>query len=133
MRLARASILVVISMAAVALTVMPAFAWYWPIFGFSDIGMGWPSNSSSGSGDVIREGPQAPSPFQYDFQPAGRAELIMPGYPYYGGGVHHGSINFGLFGRGSPGFPFPFGSGYVWGPSPSPTAEPENETNVLPK
>jgi hypothetical protein len=74
-----------------------------------------------------------PGTFQWGFPPVGRAELIMPGYPYYGGGPHHGSINFGPFGHGSPGFSFPFGSGYDWGPSPSPEPEQEPEPTVIPK
>lgn len=125
MRRARVLILAVICIAAVASSIVPAFAWYWPVFGFNDLGLGFPSPSSSGSGDIISESHVSPGPVLWDFQPVGRAELIMPGYPYYGGGPHHGSINFGPFGCGSPGFAFPFGSGYVWDQNPSPEAEPE--------
>ncbi len=102
MKVVRAFIILAICVIAASLFAAPAFAWLWPIFGFSGPGLGFPA---FGTGPNIGSSVAAPLPGtpEWGFSPVGHAVPVLPGYPYYGSYPFHGNINFGPFGYGSPG------------------------------
>jgi hypothetical protein len=106
MKVVRALIFSTICIVAASLLVAPAFAWYWPIFGFSGPGLGFPAY---GTGPAIGGNIAAPLPGtpEWGFSPVGHAVPVLPGTPYYNGFPFHGNINFGPFGYGSPGLSNP--------------------------
>ena len=75
-----------IIIAAVSLIASPAFAWYWPIFGFSS-GWGMPSTGIGGATTIL------PGTPEWGLQPDLGAHLVPFGYPY---GQIQGSIDFGF-------------------------------------
>ena len=102
MKVARALICLAICIVGASLFAAPVFAWWWPIFGFSGPGLGFPA---FGTGPTIGSSIAAPQPGtpEWGFSPVTHAVPVLPGYPYYGKYPFHGNINFGSFGYGSPG------------------------------
>jgi hypothetical protein len=106
MKVAKALIFSAICIVAAALLAAPAFAWWWPIFGFSGPGLGFPAFGTGPSLGGAYTTPQPGTP-EWGFSPIGRAVPVLPGTPYYTGFPFHGNINFGPFGYGSPGLSYP--------------------------
>lgn len=109
MKVVRAFIILAICVVAASLFAAPAFAWLWPIFGFSGPGLGFPA---FGTGPTISNASPAPQPGtpEWGFSIPTEAQPVLPGYPYYNGYPFHGAINFGPFGYGSPGLVQPGGT-----------------------
>ena len=107
MKVAKILIISAICLVGAALLAVPAFAWYWPIFGFSGPGLGFPAY---GTGPTISNAsPAAPGTPEWGFSTPREALPVLPGTPYYNGFPFHGAINFGPFGYGSPGLVQPGG------------------------
>jgi hypothetical protein len=102
MKVSRALALFIIGLVTASLFAAPAFAWLWPVFGFSGPGLGFPA---FGTGPTISNASPAPQPGtpEWGFSIPTEAQPVLPGYPYYNGYPFHGAINFGPFGYGSPG------------------------------
>jgi len=110
MKMARALIFSAICIVGASLFAAPAFAWLWPVFGFSGRGLGFPA---FGTGPAISNASPAalPGTPEWGFSLPTEAQPVLPGYPYYGKYPFHGNINFGSFGYGSPGLSYPGSAG----------------------
>lgn len=87
MRIIKALMLAAIGLIVITLASTPAFAWYWPILGFSGPAQGSP----------IVGGPATilPGTPEWALQPSCGAQLVPIGYPY---GVIRGNLHFGGMG-----------------------------------
>jgi hypothetical protein len=104
---AKALLVVAICMCAVAVAATPAFAHYWPVFGFSSPGLGIPAASLDDLNYTTNYTWPLPGTYEWGSQPFSPALPVIPGISFDGNNTHHGSINFGMFGYGSPGLSRP--------------------------
>jgi hypothetical protein len=110
-RLLKALSIPAICLLIIALAVAPAAAHHWPVFGFSAPGLGFPAASLDGLNLTSNYTSPLPGTYEWGSQPTGPALPGIPGIAYDGNNIHHGAINFGPFGYGSPGLSQPGGPG----------------------
>lgn len=103
MKLVKLLLAAVICTCMVAAATIPVFAHYWPVFGFSSPGLGFPAASLDNLNYTMDYTWPLPGTYEWATQPNAAALPVLPGISLDGNNIHHGAINFGPFGYGSPG------------------------------
>jgi hypothetical protein len=81
MKVARALILSAICIVAASLLAAPAFAWLWPVFGFSGPGLGFPAFGTGISIANNSIAPPQPGTPEWGFSIPTEAQPVLPGDP----------------------------------------------------